>query len=95
MVGDQSLFPSIALELLDKQKCIDILEEQDLILVTFVGQSQNREELNENSFIIVTKHKIHVFNDKRMEIARIDGLQIVSANLIDSMYLYIMEEYCD
>ena len=27
--------------------------------------------------------------------ARIEGLKIVSAQLIDSSYLYIMEEFCD
>ena len=38
---------------------------------------------------------IHVFNEKKTELARISGLQIVNANLIDSCYLYIMEEFCD
>ena len=44
------------------------------MLVTFVGHSQTKEDIDENSFVIVTNHKIHVFNEQPKEMARIEGL---------------------
>lgn len=47
------------------------------MLLTFVGEQVVKTDIEENSFIIVTNNNIHVFNDKRIETARINGLQIV------------------
>ena len=88
------MYEDAAIDLLEYEKVKEILDDQDIILVTFVGYNQTKEDIHENSFIIVTKHNIHVF-DQKNEIARISNLRVVSANLIDSSYLYIMEEYCD
>ena len=46
-------------------------------MLTFVGEQVIKTDVEENSFIIVTNHNIHVFNEKRTELARINGLQIV------------------
>ena len=47
------------------------------MLLTFVGEQEIKTDVDENSFIIVTNHNIHVFNEKKVESARIKGLQIV------------------
>ena len=81
---------TISITLLDQKKCTEILKNEesdsfnDLILFTFVGKYQAKQDINENSFIIIANDCIHVFNEKRIESARISGVKIVSATLIDS-----------
>lgn len=65
------------------------------MLFAFVVKQHAEHEIEENSFIIVTKSQIHVFDGHRIEIARISGLNVVSASLIDSAYLYLMNEFSD
>ena len=86
------LFPKQTIQLLDSEACSSILEDQELLLVRFVQAEHAQDNIQLNSFVIITKKQISVFDPDKHEIARISNILIGSAILLDSTYIYIMEE---
>ena len=60
-----------------------------------VGDKKTVRDIEQGSFVVVTNTHIHVFDQKKNEIHRFSGFDVKSAIVIDSCYMYIMEEFCD
>ena len=69
-----------------------MLDQQEILLVRFVQDKHAAKDVLLNSFVIITKEQISVFDPEKHEVARISRMKIGSALLLDSMYIYIMEE---
>ena len=91
---EYNLFTEHTIVLFDEKKCKTVLLDQDLLLVRFVQKAEASKDCPLNSFVIVTKQQISVFDPQKHEVARISNMNIGSALLINSMYIYIMEERC-
>ena len=70
--------------LFDSQKCSDILEDQDLLLLRFLHDANGKSDLRQNSFILVTSHQISVFDPEKHELARISNMYIGSASILNT-----------
>ena len=66
-----------------------------MITFRFIDDSKTIKSIVLDSYVIVTKNFIHVFDEKRNEVVRISGLNIIQASVMDSTYVYIMEEHTD
>ena len=66
-----------------------------MITFRFIDDSVTINSIKLDSYVIITANFIHVFDEKRNEIVRISGLHIITASVMDSTYVYIMEEHTD
>ena len=79
-------------DLFEKKKMRDTFNDQRLLLFRVVAKKQSMENMHENSFMILTNSQLSVFNEDQHEVGRVTGLKISGGVVIDSRYLYVMQD---
>jgi len=65
------------------------LKDKELVLLFFVLEKQEKDAMTKDSFVLLMRDQISVFDEKENEIARFSGIFISKALLLDSNYLYV------
>ena len=61
----------------------------------YINDTISNKDHIKNSFVVVTKSQISVFDKDKHEIARITGMEIHRSIYINSFYIYICQDYSE
>ena len=86
MITRRDLYIEHSFELIEKNQVQVMLGDQDLLLFKAMNKKQALDYMPENSFMLLMKNQISVFNDEQREVNRITGLSISGAFVIESPF---------